>query len=333
MKAPYILAWEVTKACNLNCVHCRASATNKTDPQELSTREGFALLDDLVNFGTKMVILSGGEPLLRKDIFEFAHHGTSLGLRMTLATNGSLITPAVVRQIKDSGIVRVSISLDGVSSDTHDKFRGVQGAFDQALRGVRILKQHDIAFQINTTVAAVNMAQMDKFPEFVKDLGAHAWHVFFLVPTGRGQKVEPAKIQDYQSMLENFYKVYSSAQIECKATCAPQFYRLIKEYGGDVKTKGCLAGTDFGFVSSRGSVQPCGFLDVQCGNIRNVSFQRIWTESPQLNLIRNPEKLKGKCGSCIEKTVCGGCRARAFEVLGDMMDVDPICWYTHGQNR
>ena len=134
-------------------------------------------------------------------------------------------------------------------------------------------------------------------------------------------------------MLENFYKVYSAAQIECKATCAPQFYRLIKDRGGLANTKGCLAGSGFGFVSSSGFVQPCGFLDVQCGNIRNESFQQIWTESPHLKLLRNPEKLIGKCGSCIYKTVCGGCRARAFEVLGNMMDVDPICWYTHGQNR
>jgi len=333
MNAPYILAWELTKACNLNCVHCRASAVSWTEQNELTTLEGIGLLDDLFQSGTKMVILTGGEPLLRDDVFEFARYGTSIGLRMTLATNGTLITPEISRQIKNSGIARVSVSLDGVTSDIHDRFRQMPGAFGRTLNGIEILRQNSVPFQINTTVAAINVAQMNKFPEFVQGLGAQAWHVFFLVPTGRGHTVEAAKINDYQSMLENFYEVYITSKIECKATCAPQFYRMIKENGCEPNTKGCLAGTGFGFISSKGNVQPCGFFDVQCGNIRSTPFARIWSESQVLNLLRNLDNLDGKCGRCKYKTICGGCRARAFEMGNNPMGVDPICWYSDGQNR
>lgn len=327
MRPPFILAWEVTRVCNLACLHCRASAVKTRDPLELDTAEGKHLLHDLAKFGTRMVILSGGEPLMRPDIFELASYGSKIGLRMTLATNGSLITREKAIKIKDSGIVRVSVSLDGVTAKVHDEFRGMPGAFDMALKGISILGSSGIPFQINTTVAAMNVHQMKSFPSFVKDLGAMAWHVFFLVPTGRGHSLEPAKIEEYREMLKGFFYVYKEARIECKATCAPQFYRLLKENKEPITTKGCLAGTGFGFVSSTGIVQPCGFLQIPCGDIREKPFAEIWSTSPTLINLRDESLLKGKCGSCEYKDVCGGCRARAYEVLGDYLEFDPICWY------
>lgn len=327
MKLPHILAWELTKACNLSCIHCRASATDKPCSDELTTDEGFALLKDLSTGGTRLVILSGGEALVREDVFAIAAYGTSLGLRMTLATNGSLVTPEVAGKIKESGIVRVSVSLDGVTNDIHDTFRGLPRAFDMALEGMRILVAEGVPVQVNTTVAAMNISQMKLFPDFLEGLGVVAWHVFFLVPTGRGENVEPAKIMQYRDMLEDFHTASRISQIECKATCAPQYYRMLAEKDGSSPTKGCLAGTGFGFVSSTGTVQPCGFLQVDCGNIRKESINVIWDQSPLLRQLRDEGRLKGKCGVCKFVAVCGGCRARAYEVHGDAMEVDSICWY------
>ena len=325
--APFILAWELTKACNLDCRHCRASARPERDAHELSTSEGLALLDELSTLGTRMVILSGGEPLLRPDVLDFARHGTARGLRMTLATNGALVDDACAASLKDAGIVRVSISLDGATPAVHDAFRGRQGAFELALAGIEALKRAGLPVQVNTTVAAANLSQMERFPKLVEDLGAVAWHVFFLVPTGRGHDLEAARRQEYRSMLNDFLRVYQGATLECKATCAPQFYRLLRETGIPPSTRGCLAGSGFGFVSATGDVQPCGFLQVACGNIRQARFGEIWRNSPFLRSLRNDEELQGKCGACAHRDVCGGCRARAYEVLGDALGPDPICWY------
>lgn len=327
MRLPGILAWELTRACNLNCVHCRASAVSAPGPDELSTGEGLSLLRDLAAGGTRLVILSGGEALVRGDVFDIASAGTSLGLRMTLATNGSLVTPEAAANLRKSGIARVSVSLDGVTDDIHDAFRGLNGAFAMAVRGIETLLAEGIPVQVNTTVAAMNIAQMGLFPDFLKRLGVMAWHVFFLVPTGRGGNVEPARVRQYREMLEDFHAVSRTALIECKATCAPQYYRMLLEKDGSSPTKGCLAGTGFGFVSATGTVQPCGFLQVDCGNIRESPLDEIWNGSPFLQMIRDTDRLQGRCGRCRHTAVCGGCRARAYEVLGDAMEVDPVCWY------
>lgn len=327
MSLPHILAWELTRACNLNCVHCRASATREPGPGELSTVEGMSLLGDLASGGTRLVILSGGEALVRPDVFELAAHGTGLGLRMTLATNGSLVTPEVATNLRKSGIVRVSVSLDGVTPDIHDAFRGMPGAFAMAVRGIETLLAEGIPVQVNTTVAAMNISQMKLFPAFLTGIGVTAWHVFFLVPTGRGENVEPARVRQYREMLDDFHVVSRSAGIECKATCAPQYYRMLLEREGASPTKGCLAGTGFGFVSAVGTVQPCGFLQIDCGNIRKSPLEEIWQGSPLLARLRDMGGLQGKCGRCGYTDVCGGCRARAYEVLGDAMETDPICWY------
>ncbi|HNY66305.1 MAG TPA: radical SAM protein [Deltaproteobacteria bacterium] len=327
MKAPRILAWEATSACNLECLHCRASATPDPKPGELTTGEARSLLEEVASAGTKLVILSGGESLMRDDIFELASYGTSLGMRMTLATNGSLVTNESALEMKKAGIARVSVSLDGVTAHMHDRFRGRGGSFDLAVEGIEILVRKGMPVQVNTTVAAMNVSQMADFPAFLEGLGVMAWHVFFLVPTGRGVDLEPATIREYKDMLDSFYTVYKASRIECKATCAPQFYRLLSEKNEPVHTKGCLAGSHFGFVSSTGIIQPCGFLQIPCGDIRDKGFSHAWENSLKLLLLRDEGALKGKCGRCLSKSVCGGCRARAHEVRGDLTETDPICWY------
>ena len=327
MSAPRILAWETTTSCNLDCRHCRASATSQPRSGELATEEGLALLREVSAAGTMMVILSGGESLMRPDVYDFARYGTSLGIRMTLATNGSLVTPEVAGRIRESGIVRVSVSLDGVTPGMHDRFRGREGAFDLAISGIRNLIEQEVPVQVNTTVASMNMGQMESFPAFLEPLGVMAWHVFFLVPTGRGHDMELATIKEYQSMLEDFYRVYRTSRIECKATCAPQFYRILAERGEPLRTRGCLAGSGFGFVSSTGVVQPCGFLQIHCGNVRDHGFCAAWKEASTLRVLRDTASLKGKCGACGFKEICGGCRARAHEVIGDLTQRDPICWF------
>lgn len=327
MNPPSVVAWEVTKACNLACVHCRASAMPDPLPGELSTDEGRALIEDLARFGVRLVILSGGEALMRKDVLDLAAFGARLGLRMTLATNGTLVTPDLASAMRDAGIVRVSVSLDGATAKTHDAFRGVQGAYEGALRGIRALLDAGVEVQVNTSVAAATIAEMDLFPGFLKGLGVRAWHVFFLVPTGRGATVEPARVAQYRDMLAGFHQVATSAAIECKATCAPQYYRMIAQERGSSPTRGCLAGTGFAFVSSEGIVQPCGFLQVDCGSVRRSPFSKIWQSSNVLASLRDIGGLKGWCGSCRYARVCGGCRARAYEVTGDMMEGDPVCWF------
>jgi len=338
MSSPSIVAWELTRACTQACFHCRASSLPNPETDELTTQEGIFLLDELVRAGTKMVILSGGDPMIRQDLYELARHGSSLGLRMTMATNGSLITQETASRMLDAGIVRVSISIDGLTADIHDAFRGTPGSYASALQALTILSDAGVPFQINTTVAAMNVEQIEFFPSFVKGLGAVAWHVFFLVPTGRGKNLEAATVKQYHDILETFYRVYRDAEIECKATCAPQFYRLLAQKGDDVTTKGCLAGTRFGFVSSRGVVQPCGFLQINCGSLRESSFTQIWENSPILTSLRDSTALTGACGTCRYTDVCGGCRARAYEISGDIMAADPLCSYTqadriHGQYR
>jgi AdoMet-dependent heme synthase len=327
MNAPRILAWETTSACNLECLHCRANATVEPRPGELTTLEGQSLLREVSDAGTRLVILSGGESLMRDDIFDLAGFGTTLGLRMTMATNGALVTGDTAVEIKKAGIARVSVSLDGVTAAMHDRFRGRGGAFDLAVEGIETLVRRGIPVQVNTTVAAMNISQMKDFPTFLETLGIMAWHVFFLVPTGRGVDLEPATIQEYHGMLDAFHQVYKGSRIECKATCAPQFYRLLAEKGDPVHTKGCLAGTHFGFVSSTGIIQPCGFLQIPCGDIRENGFCHAWNHSMKLTYLRDEDTLKGKCGKCSSRSICGGCRARAFEVRGDLLETDPICWY------
>ncbi len=341
-----LVAWETTRNCNLNCAHCRASATMESYAGELDTDASFRLLDQIAEVGQPIVILTGGEPLLRPDIFDLARYGTDKGLRMVMAPNGTLITAENARQMATSGIQRISISLDGATRDRHDRFRGVEGAFDGALRGIHFAKQAGIEFQVNTTISKLNYDQIPEILKLAEDLGAVALHIFLLVPTGRGKYIIDQEIsaQEYESTLNWFYDQKDKTPLQLKATCAPHYYRIMRQraraegktvtwetHGLDAVTRGCLGGTGFCFISHVGVVQPCGFLDLNCGDVTRQSFAEIWKTSEIFNNLRNYNNLKGKCGICEYKAVCGGCRARAYEFTGDYLAEEPLCSYQPGK--
>ncbi len=337
-----LVAWETTRACNLACKHCRAAAVNKPYEGELDTPAAFRLMDQIAELGQPIVILTGGEPLLRDDIFDIARYGTDKGLRMVMAPNGTLITPEHAQRMVDSGIKRISISLDGATREKHDSFRGVEGAYDGALRGIEYAKAVGLEFQINTTISKLNLDQIPLIQELAVKLGAVAHHIFLLVPTGRGKYIIDQEItaQEYEETLNWFYDQRDKTPLQLKATCAPHYYRILRQrareegksvsfesHGLDAVTRGCLGGTGFCFISHRGVVQPCGFLQVDSGNVTETSFADIWRGSKVFLALRNYDDLKGKCGECEYKRVCGGCRARAFEATGDFMAEEPLCSY------
>jgi heme b synthase len=337
-----LLAWETTRRCNLNCAHCRAAATMGPYEGELSTAEGKALLADVATLGQVVVILTGGEPLLREDIFELAAYGSSLGHRMVMAVNGTLLTPAIARQLKDAGIQRLSISIDGASAAGHDKLRQVPGAFEGALQGIQILKEAGLPFQINTTVIAANRAELPAIYELAQKLGAAAHHVFVLVPTGRGEEIKDQLLsaQEYEETLRWLLARQKEGRLHIKPTCAPQFYRLWRQeaaasgekislatHGMEAMTKGCLGGQGFAFVSYCGVVQPCGYLELPAGDIRQEPFSQIWAGSKLFQDLRRLDDYHGKCRRCEYRKVCGGCRARAYALTGDVLGDEPLCLY------
>jgi AdoMet-dependent heme synthase len=337
-----MIAWEVTRGCNLACVHCRASAEQGPYPGELSTQECFGVMDEIASFSKPIVILTGGEPLLRPDIFDLSRYGTDKGFRMVMATNGTLMTAEGVQKMTASGIQRISVSLDGPDSETHDAFRKVKGSFEASLKGIELAKQGGLEFQINTTITRMNLHLIADILKLAVDLGAAAHHIFLLVPTGRGKGLQDQEISalDYEKTLNWFYEQRERVPLQLKATCAPHYYRILrqrakkegkkitpKEYGLDAMTRGCLGGISFCFLSHVGQVQPCGYLELDCGNVRNQSFKEIWESSPVFLNLRNTDGYQGKCGICEYRKVCGGCRARAYESSGDYMNEEPYCIY------
>lgn len=346
-----LVAWEVTRNCNLNCVHCRAAASRGPYEGELDSAECLRILNEIQAVGRPIVILTGGEPLLREDVFELARYGTDKGLRMVMATNGTLITEEAAGRIKASGIQRVSISLDGATAEGHDRFRKVPGAFLGALEGIELLKKAHVEFQVNTTVTRHNLDQVEEILRLAVRLGAAAHHIFLLVPTGRAKDMTDQEIDapEYEKLLHWFYEVRREVPIHLKATCAPHYYRVLRQeahkrgekvdtatYGLDAVTRGCLGGTSFCFVSHVGVVQPCGYLELKCGDLKESGFRDVWEGSEVFRALRDYSGYKGKCGRCEYLRFCGGCRARAYEATGDFLEEEPLCSYqpargeTHG---
>lgn len=353
-----LIAWEFTSACNLGCLHCRASATATPAENEMSLDEARRFIDNVVLFAKPVIILSGGEPMLRfEDVCELSRYSTGKGLRVVLASNGTLLSPDRVRMLMVSGVQRVSISLDGANVASHDSFRGLKGAFVSALTGIGALKEIGLPFQINTTITKRNLNEIQEIVNLAVMSGASALHIFLLVPTGRGKQIEGDEIspQEYEDVLNWFHKVGADGQlpIHLKATCAPHYFRIARQHVGVVAagfslrnttqpkgcgylesmTRGCLGGVGFCFISSQGDVQPCGYLPIVAGNVRREKFSDIWQNSELLTDLRDLTKLKGKCGCCEYKVVCGGCRARAYVQSGDYMGEEPYCIYKPGKTN
>lgn len=361
---PRLIFWETTAGCNLACIHCRRiTVADKLLPQDLTTEEARAMIDEIASFSRPIFVLSGGEPLFRPDIFEIARYASDRGLIVALATNGTLIDADVAHHIRQAGIRRVSISFDGADAATHDIFRGA-GAFDRALAGMAHLQAVGVPYQINTTVARHNVGQMPATLALARQLKAAALHLFLLVPVGCGveiaddQQITPT---EYEEVLHWMYDAEMEGGIELKATCAPHYFRIVRQRQAEERrrgifrerpqslhrqrhagqnghaqghppamnamTKGCLAGTGVSFISHRGEVFPCGYLPLNAGNIRQQPFRAIWEDAPLFANLRQPDLLGGKCGLCEFKKVCGGCRARAYGMTQDYLAEEPFCTY------
>ncbi len=364
-----LVFWETTKACNLSCRHCRAVPQKRLAPDELSTAEAFNLIDAIASTAKPVMVLSGGEPLFRPDIFEIAEYGVASGFRMALATNGTLIDRQLAARIADVGLSRVAISVDGANPDTHDRFRGVPGAHAQALRGLQLLHEEGVSIQINSTVAKHNVAELPALLDLALSTGADALHLFMLVPVGCGLEIAPTEMlpaDEYERVLRWFDDQARSSPIDLKATCAPHYYRIRAQRleearrhgdssetfvaagtrakaaprlinGGDghgqhlsAMTRGCLAGSSVCFVSHVGEVYPCGYLPVSAGSARRERFADIWEHSPVFERLRTADAYEGKCGICRFEAICGGCRARAYAATGNFMAEEPYCTYQPG---
>ncbi len=340
-----LIFWELTARCNLKCRHCRAEAQTDFVEGELTTAEILKVARDIREFSDPIIILTGGEPLIRGDIFDVIAECTRLFTRVALATNGTLVDDDTARRIVASGIRRVSISLDGALAKTHDDFRGLAGSFDDALRGFDALKRAGASVQVNVSVTRHNESELAALLDLALSRGADAFHVFMLVPVGCGaeiseeQRLSPERFEQTLRWLFNM-SLEHRQKIHIKATCAPQYYRIVRQvsrergisapavaHGMKAMTRGCLAGSAVCFISRTGDVQPCGYLPVRAGNIREQKLAAIWSDSQIFAALRDPVRLKGKCGACDYRRVCEGCRARAYAATGDFLTEEPDCLY------
>lgn len=342
IKAPRIIAWEITRSCNLNCAHCRAAARCGGYEGELTLPEMKAVVDDIATITNPILILTGGEPLLRDDIWELVDYARAKGAMPVIGTNATLVTDEVAAKMAEHGIRRISVSIDFPDADEHDRFRGQDGAFAASMEGIRNAQAHGVGIQVNTTVTKLNADRIDEVHELAQQVGAEAFHPFLLVPTGRGEDLRDVELspEEYEEVLTWAYERQKTSPMHFKPTDAPQYYRIVhqkareegstisaEQYGTEAMTRGCLGGITFCFISHTGDIQPCGYFDMQLGNVRERPFSQIWTDSPVFADLRDYSRLKGKCGACEYKGVCGGCRARALSATGDYLAEEPYCAY------
>lgn len=348
--APFTVVWEMTRACVLRCVHCRAVAQRSRHPKELTTDEGKGLLRTIKEFGNPILVLTGGDPLMRPDLTELISYAVQdLGLRASLTPSSTpLVTKARLEEIKAAGIKRLAMSLDGATAEVHDAFRGFSGSFERTMGILASLREIDLPFQINTTVTNTNVDTLPEIMEHVRASGAVQWSVFFLVPTGRANVEQMVSPERHEELMHWLAELSESAVFDIKSTAAP-FYRRVAierrraaagggpvtfagagfryEDGLDRPVQGVNDAKGFVFISHIGEVYPNGFLPVSAGNIRDESLVDIYRDSQLFRDLRNPDKLTGKCGRCGYREVCGGSRARAYGVTGDMFADDPACSY------
>jgi heme b synthase len=312
---------------------------------ELSTAEALALVDQIADFADPILILTGGDPLMRADIFDIAAHAKQRGLRVVMSPNGTLITPEVAARMHEIGIGRISVSIDFPTAAEHDEFRGVPGAFDGAVRGIQNALAAGVEVQINSTITKLNVHYLPALLDLATKLGAVSFHPFMLVPTGRGKELEEQELppEEYEKALNWMYDAQQTSELFFKPTDVPHYWRVMRQrakaegkkiavhphsHGGmNTLSRGCLAGVGFCFISHTGQVQPCGYFDKVAGDIREQPFAEIWQHSPLFLRLRDLSQLTGKCGACEYKKVCGGCRARAYERTGDYMAEEPYCAY------
>ena len=342
-RQPFVLAWELTRACNLACIHCRADAQIRRHPQELTSQESYRLIDDIAGFDIPPVlILTGGDPLRRPDLIDLVRHATGRGLRVTVTPAG---TPLASRDrlaaLREAGVSRIAVSLDGATAATHDAFRRVSGSFDWTLAIVQ--RAHDLGLpvQLHTTLCRQTLAEIPQMADLADALGVVVWAVFCLVPMGRGQTLEPLSPAEYEEIFPWLIDRSQAAGWNLKLTEGYHIRRILAQRGeGPVAGLGFQsgdgigrapravnAGNGFCFVSHLGEVCPSGFLPLVTGNVRDHSIVDLYRNHPTFQALRDPALLGGKCGSCGFKQICGGSRSRAFAATGDYLAADPACAY------
>jgi radical SAM protein with 4Fe4S-binding SPASM domain len=357
-----LLFWETTSGCNLACIHCRRlDVSRESTKQDLTTDQAKVMIRSLAETEQPILVFSGGEPLMRPDVFDLAREAKFVGLPTALATNGTMVDADIAAHISAAGFRRVSISFDGPDAKTHDFFRGT-GTFDQAVAGFQSLRSVGMSMQINTTIARHNFQKLDETYRLALELGADALHVFMLVPVGCGMSLDKSVMlsgEEYEQTLNWVYQRSLEGKMHVKPTCAPHYFRLIRQ-GGRSKhqnqdarphqhshaasnphgtgshphsemaamTKGCLAGQSICFISHTGEVFPCGYLPISSGNVKDIPLSDIWRDSTIFASLRDDSQLDGKCGLCEFKKVCMGCRARAYAETGDFLAEEPSCTFT-----
>lgn len=348
--APFTIAWEITRSCAYACVHCRANAQHHRDPRELDTQESLRLIDQLAEFGNPILIFTGGDPMMRPDLFELIEYAAQKGLRCSLTpTATALPTLERLKNAANAGIRRIALSLDAPTESVHDGFRKVEGSWARTMKILRNAQQAGISAQVNTTVSRFNLALLPDMVPFIEEVGAVQWSVFFLVPTGRAQIPWMISPEDHERVFNWLYDLSKSAPFDIKATAAPMYRRVAihrkkSEMGSDSEvtfqgagfqytdgldrpTKGVNDGNGFLFISHIGEIMPSGFLPISLGNVRDDDIVQVYREHPVFRDLRDPNMLKGRCGICEFRDVCGGQRGRAYGVTGDYLETDPACAY------
>jgi len=345
---PYVVSWNLTYRCNLACEHCYLDAggsplvgtENFADRSELGTEECFRVIDDIAAFAPECVtILTGGEPLLRRDILEIVQRAAERGLWVVVGTNGVRITENVARRLAAAGARGLSLSLDALDPDRHDRFRKVRGAWQNTVEGAAILGRTGLPFIVQTTAGAHNLGELEAIADFAHErLAAKVWNLYFLVPTGRGQFVSDMTPAQYDEVLASLYRIQQKYErrMLVNAKCAPHFIKTVLEnHGTQIRTYsggagGCPAGTHYMGIRPNGDVTPCPYLPVFAGSLRSASLADLWMSSALFADIRRRTSLGGRCGECELSGHCGGCRARAYGMSGDLMAEDPLCTHTPG---
>jgi len=349
-QAPFTIAWEVTRACAYACVHCRANAQHQRDPQELNTAEGMKLIERLAAFGNHpILIFTGGDPMMRRDLFDLIAYATQNGLRCSLTpTATALATTGRLEKVREAGIRRIALSLDAPRSEVHDAFRQVSGSWQRTMDILHRAHQAGLSVQVNTTVSRHNVDILHEMVPFVQEVNAVQWSLFFLVPTGRAQMENMITPEQHEETFNWLYDLSQAAPFDIKSTAAPMYRRVAiqrkrQEADGKPVTfqgagfqyadglnrpmKGVNDGNGFLFISHKGDIYPSGFLPVSAGNVRADDIVEVYRHAPLFFDLRRPDKIKGRCGRCEYREVCGGQRGRAYAMTGDYLESDPACSY------
>ncbi|SDQ88229.1 TIGR04053 family radical SAM/SPASM domain-containing protein [Virgibacillus salinus] len=352
---PFIVIWELTRACELKCLHCRAEAQYHRHPLELSFEEGKKLIDDIYEMNNPMLVFTGGDPLMRPDVFDIAEYAVKKGVRVSMTPSATPnVTKEAMEKAKNVGLARWAFSIDGHSAEVHDHFRGTSGSFDLTMNAINYLHELEMPLQINTVISRYNVDYLDEMAEMVEKLGCVLWSVFFLVPTGRGKESDMISPAEHEKVLRWLYKLSRRVPYDIKTTAAQHYRRVViqgkmrenKDHDDAIRyedalmsgktgqidglgraPKGVNDGNGFVFISHTGDVFPSGLLPIKAGNVRETPLATIYRESEVFQNLRNPDKYKGKCGVCEFRHVCGGSRSRAYNVTGDYMESEPYCVY------